>query len=85
MKQKKQFRLFDLYRYVVTKERSNIKNIVAYDCNADCSVIEIFYAFPSVSRVYYATNEEELKQVISEINKFLGTCRKPGPRKGVTK
>lgn len=86
-KEKKQFRLFDVYRYAVTAEESKIKGIVSYECSKDAISIVVCYEdytgrFPDGMRCnYFAENEFELKQVIKEVNKRLGNCIKPGPRR----
>lgn len=76
-KVKKQFRLYDIYRYIVTGEESNIMGLTSYTSNRDASVIAVEFE-PKCSRTYFAHNEHELKEVIKEVNKRLGTCAKPG-------
>lgn len=76
-KVKKQFRLYDIYRYIVTGEESNIEGITSYTANKDASVISVEYE-PRCSQTYFTRNEYELKQVITEVNKRLDNCMKPG-------
>lgn len=76
-KVKKQFRLYDIYRYIVTGEESNIEGITSYTANKDASFISVEYEH-RCSQTYFTRNEYELKQVITEVNKRLGTCMKPG-------
>lgn len=76
-KAKKQFRLYDIYRYIVTGEDSNIEGITSYVANKDASVITVEYERLCL-KTYFTRNEYELKQVITEINKRLGNCMKPG-------
>lgn len=84
IKYKKQFRLYDIYRYAVTKEMSHIEGIEAYEVNRDASVIEVKYSDtigPVKVTKYCAKNEDELKEVVRTINAKLGNCYKPGPKK----
>lgn len=78
IKYKKQFRLYDIYRYIVTKEMSHIEGIDQYEVNNDASVIKVEYGFLVIT--YIAHNEDELKDVVREINKHLGNCSKPGKK-----
>lgn len=79
MKYKKQFRLYDIYRYAVTNEQSHIEGIDYYNVNKDASIIHI--KFPGIigAHKYIARNEDELKEVVRQVNKKLGNCSKPGP------
>ena len=78
IKYKKQFRLYDIYRYIVTKEMSHIEGIEQYEVNYDASIIKVTYGMLTIT--YIAHNEDELKDVIREINKCLGNCSKPGKK-----
>lgn len=82
LKFKKQFRLFDLYRYASTGEQSNIFGVESYECNDDCTTIVVRY-MPSLggSCNYFCVNEFERKQIVKTINERLGNCRKPGKKK----
>ena len=85
-KVKRQFRLYDIYRYIVTDTLSNIEGIVRYDCNKDASTVTVNFVDPrdiypeGLQKTYFTRNEEELKAVISKVNKRLGNCRKPGKK-----
>lgn len=86
-KQKKQFRLYDIYRYAATGIMSNIAGIVSYECNDDASTIVVRFEDctgefrKGVAKNYFSKNEFELKQIIKEVNKRLGNCMTPGPRR----
>ena len=85
-KAKKQFRLYDIYRYSVTGNASNIKGIISYVCNDDASVITIVFedragtAKNGYTKQYRTTNEFDLKQVVRDVNAELHNCMKPGKR-----
>ena len=87
VKDKKQFRLYDIYRYASTGLSSNITGIVSYECDKDCNVIVVRFEDytgelkEGIAVNYFSRNEFELKQVIKDINKRLGNCMKPGPRR----
>lgn len=86
-KSKKQFRLYDIYRYAATGQMSEITGILSYECNDDATTIAINFEdytgeFPrGVQRMYFSSNEYELKQIVKEVNQRLGNCLKPGRRK----
>lgn len=69
MKIKKQFRLFDLYRYAILGLKSQFEGIEDYDCNNDVSVIIVTFCGGG-QRIYFAQNENELKDTIKHINKY---------------
>lgn len=75
MKQKKQFRLYDIYRYIVTKEKPNVRGIEEFYSNSDASVLQVN------GHTYCSIDESELKLAVSAINKSLNNCAKPGPKK----
>jgi hypothetical protein len=83
-KQKKQFRLYDIYRYIVTGETSQIKGIHSYDCNKDGSIITVDYD-NFVVYTYVASTEDELKNVVTIINKQLGNCSTNRKRRRVSR
>jgi hypothetical protein len=86
-KEKKQFRLYDIYRYAATGEMSNIIGILDYECNVTATTLTVRFEDHTgqfkhgVSCNYFAKNEFELKQIVKEINQRLGNCLKPGRRK----
>ena len=80
-KNKKQFRLYDIYRCAATGCISKIVGIETYEANKDASTINITLKNDSMSRVYFCSNEDERKDVVKLINKKLGNCQKPGKRR----
>lgn len=54
------------------KEKPNIRGIETFYSNSDASLLQVN------GRTYYASNENELKDVVRAINKMLGNCRTPG-------
>lgn len=77
---KKQFRLFDVYRYIATNQHSHIKGISSYSAS-NCA-LQIIYDSPKAytNGTFFYENEEELKKAISKINKYLNNCHKPGKK-----
>ena len=76
---KKQFRLYDVYRYAATGEQSKIEGIDSYECNRDATTLVVRY--PNCGGVnFFPRNEKELKEVIRSVNKTLGNCSTPGPK-----
>ena len=79
IKYKKQFRLYDIYRYAVTGVESKIKGIHSYEVNRDATAMTIRFGDEYI-KVYFASNEAELKDIVRAVNKRLGNCDTPGPR-----
>lgn len=77
MKLKKQFRLYDIYRYhTIGRELGEIPNVID---------IETFYLDTKLTlmqvngRTYVIENGEEgLREIVKMVNKMLGNCEKPG-------
>lgn len=80
MKTKKQFRLYDIYRYAATGVESKIKGIHSYEVNRDATVMTVRFGDYEHSTFYFANNEKELKEIVHLVNKRLGNCDKPGPK-----
>ena len=79
IKYKKQFRLYDIYRYAATGIESKIKGIHSYEVNRDATVMTVCFGDGYI-KVYFANNEAELKDIVRSVNKRLGNCYTPGPR-----
>ena len=79
IKYKKQFRLYDIYRYAATGVESKIKGIHSYEVNSDATAMTICFSDGYI-KVYFANNEAELKDIVRSVNKILGNCYTPGPR-----
>ena len=77
---KKQFRLYDIYRYATIGVESKVRGIREYECNKEADILIVTFENDE-RRTYYTTGEEELRKVIKSINKKLGNCHKPGRRK----
>lgn len=83
---KKQFRLYDIYRNVCTKDQSAIQGIKSYHCakpnNKADEATEVLITFDNgeVSHGFY-WGELKLKELVKKVNKHLGNCRKPGKKK----
>lgn len=84
---KKQFRLYDIYRYAAMGIQSNIKGIHSYECNKTATTIVVRFSNPvdpeddriSINR--FCNNEQELRELVTEVNKRLNNCHTPGPKK----
>jgi hypothetical protein len=80
---KKQFRLYDIYRYLTLREASSIKGIKTYAvikepiwCNFNITVcLDSEFVL-----TYNCTSEAEFKEAVRDINKTLNNCATPGPR-----
>lgn len=59
---KKQFRLFDVYRYIATGEQSHIKGISSY--SASTCALQVIYNSPKAysNGTFFYNNEDELKK-----------------------
>ena len=79
---KRQFRLFDVYRYIATLEQSHIKGIRSY--YASKLSLHVIYDNDSLNTydngTFFYSNESELKNAVKTINKLLGNCHKPGKK-----
>ena len=80
MKEKKQFRLYDIYRYYSIHEMSHIEGIEWYEVMNSGSTVSVRYVGSTFTRHYVARNEQELKDIVRTINKTLGNCNTPGPK-----
>lgn len=83
-REKKQFRLYDIYRYAATGNMSNIRGIISYECSDDASCVVVRFVDHTgefkhgIPKMYFAKTEYDLKQIVKEVNKRLGNCIKPG-------
>lgn len=78
---KKQFRLYDVYRYAATGVESKIEGIHSYECNKDATTLTVRFGEYAVSQFWFPRDEKELREVIHEVNKRLGNCAKPGKKR----
>ena len=78
-REKKQFRLFDIYRQFCTQTLSKIKGIRTYAISRYFDEYEIRVVYSNGSETNFtAQDEEELKQIVRQVNKQLKNCSKPG-------
>lgn len=78
-KQKKQFRLFDIYRQFCIKNASRIKGISTYKVVKHVGECEIIVVYTNgIEANFVAKNEYELKEVVKRVNKQLKNGSKPG-------
>lgn len=78
---KKQFRLYDVYRYAATGIESKIEGIHSYECNKDATTLTVRFGEYAVSKFWFPRDEKELRDVIREVNKRLNNCAKPGKKR----
>ena len=77
-KEKKQFRLFDVYRQSFTGIESNIKGIRAYSCNKDAGKVVVNVVYDDgYSADFVSDGEEELKKMVKKVNKEIKKLLKP--------
>ena len=83
MKQKKQFRLYDIYRSVCTNYKSVIRGINSYETKQyNDKFISVKIVFNDGAEWFgYYSDEDELKELVTNVNKRLNNCRKPGKKK----
>ena len=81
-KEKKQFRLYDVYRCYTTGKTSWIKGIYQYNIAILSGKYHLVVQFAN-GNVYdnWCDDEKDLKKVITSINKVLKNCLKPGKKK----
>jgi hypothetical protein len=79
-KVKRQFRLYDIYRYAATGIASRIEGIHSYEVNRTATTMTVRFGEYACSKIYFADNEDELREIVRSINKRLGNCEIPGPK-----
>lgn len=81
IKSKKQFRLFDIYRYLALGEESNIKGIKSYVVTkSGCIQIQFHDNIIVPTSTFFYNNEKELHEIVKQVNKALNNCDKPGKK-----
>lgn len=82
---KKQYRLFDIYRYISTGTKSKIMGIADYrgvGSILTTTCVDKFVVNTDVSDIDGTVSEDAIKAHIKQVNAHLRNCKKPGPRKG---
>lgn len=79
---KKQFRLYDIYRYMAQEEASSIRGIDSYYVvRTNENNILVVLTFENGFEVsHYCASETDLKDAVRWVNKHLGNCSIPGPK-----
>lgn len=82
---KKQYRLFDIYRYISTGEKSKIMGIADYHAvhgilTTTCT--DTHAVISDITDIEGTLSEDAIKLHIKQVNAYLRNCKKPGPRKG---
>lgn len=84
MKLKKQFRLYDIYRYVALKYGNfnndtgympYVRGIEQFYCDSKMTLIQV-----NGHTYIVEEGEEGLREIVRAINKQLGNCAKPGKK-----
>ena len=76
-KDKKQFRLYDIYRCATIGVPSLITGIASYSVTNDASKVVILYE-TGYKETHFARNEADLKEIVHHVNTKLCNCYKPG-------
>ena len=87
-KYKKQYRLFDVYRYISTGEKSKIMGIKDYTIEQEVLTTICINDWPittDITDVDGAISEAAIKIHIKNVNKLLRNCKRPGPKAGYKK
>lgn len=83
-REKKQFRLFDIYRKFFTQTDSRIRGIRTYEVERYFDWYEVGVVYSNGIEINFsAKNEKELKQIVRQVNKQLKNCSKPGRKRKV--
>ena len=84
---KKQFRLYDIYRYASLDKQSAIQGVREYNAEFDykfkqAKVSVTFYDYEMFEDLITIAVETEakLKEFVKRVNKKLKNCKKPGPK-----
>ena len=77
IKPKKQFRLYDIYRYMALKEVSLIRGLDTYTISDDMSKFTVIFENGFIA-THYCGNEKDLKEIVKWVNKHLNNCNIPG-------
>lgn len=82
---KKQYRLFDIYRYISTGTKSKIMGIADYHAVhgiLTTTCVDKFVVNTDITDIEGTLSEDAIKTHIRNVNAHLRNCKKPGPRKG---
>lgn len=70
MKQRKQMRVYDLYRLAITGRTSEIRGIRQYQCNKNVTIVYITFE-DNNTWVFYCKDEQDRKNLIRCVNKMV--------------
>ena len=62
VKYKRQFRLYDIYRYAATGIESKVKGIYSYEVNSTATLVSVRFGDEEHSKFYFPNDEQELKK-----------------------
>lgn len=82
-KYKKQYRLFDIYRYISTGEKSKIMGISDYtarDGIIQTVCVDTTDFVTDVSDIDGTISEDAVRAHIKIVNAHLRNCKRPGPK-----
>lgn len=71
MKQRKQMRVYDLYRSVIVGKATKIKGIHQYWCNDDVTRVCITFDSDPAQWIFQCRDEQDHKNVIRCVNRML--------------
>lgn len=71
MKQRKQMRVYDLYRLAIVEKTSKIRGIHRYWCNESVTSVCISFEHDPAQWVFYCKDEQDHKNLIRCVNKMV--------------
>lgn len=71
MKQRKQMRVYDLYRLAMVGKTSKIRGIQEYKCDETMSRTIIVFEYNPISWIFYCKDEQDHKSLIRCVNRML--------------
>ena len=71
MKQRKQMRVYDLYRFAIVDKTSKIRGIRQYRCNVSVTSVSITFENDPASWYFPCKDEQDHKNLIRCVNRML--------------
>ena len=71
MKQRKQMRVYDLYRFAIVKKTSKIRGIRQYWCDRTVANVCIAFENDNTSWLFHCKDEQDHKNLIRCVNRIL--------------
>lgn len=71
MKQRKQMRVYDLYRLAIVGRTSGIRGILHYSCDKTVTNVYVSFEHDPAQWVFYCKDEQDHKSLIRCVNRML--------------